>query len=111
MFTLFQKIRSVLDKLLLKNLRGFLTGSQFLIVNEINVSFRENDLIFARRSIACNKSGTCFSLTVCFISVCVCVCVCVYIYTYYLCYLYYVLLYTYIIKTKKQENIYFRFSI
>lgn len=42
MLTLFQKIRSVLDKPLLKNLVGFLTGSQFLIVSEINVDLVNN---------------------------------------------------------------------
>ena len=41
-----------LDKPILKHLLEFLTGSQFLIVDEIKVSFTKNDSTFARRPIA-----------------------------------------------------------
>ena len=54
----FKKYVNSLDKPMLKQLLEFLTGSQFLIVDEIKVSFTKNDSKFSGRSIA-HTRGPC----------------------------------------------------
>ena len=65
----FKKYVKSLDKLMLKYLLEFLTGSQFLIVDEIKVSFTKNDSTFAKRPIA-HTCGPCLELPSTYINFC-----------------------------------------
>ena len=65
----FKKYVSSLDKTMLKHLHVFLTGSQFLTVDEIKVSFTENDSTFSRRPIA-DTCGPCLELPLTYSNFC-----------------------------------------
>ena len=74
----FKKYVNSLDKPMLKYLLVFLTGSQFLTVDDINVSFTENDSTFARRPIA-DTCGPCLELRLTYSNFCELIQECTYI--------------------------------